>query len=194
MPKIVNREDQRRTIRTAARRVFARRGVEAVGLVHVARAAGIGRASIYHYYRDKASLVRDLVRDLLAEEELLFVKALRDTSGSPLRRIEQLTGDLTELFADWATLGRMIVDLWSTSGARFKPFFRRVQRELAELIAQGQRSGEIERSLKPQEAAAVVIALVDGLLLLKMVEGNAAGDPAATRRLLVGCVRRILQS
>jgi TetR/AcrR family transcriptional regulator, transcriptional repressor of aconitase len=194
MPKIVNREDQRRTIRTAARRVFARRGVEAVGLVHVARAAGIGRASIYHYYRDKASLVRDLVRDLLAEEELLFVKALRDTKGSPLRRIEQLTGDLTELFADWATLGRMIIDLWSTSGARFKPFFRRIQRELAELIAQGQRSGEIERSLEAEETAAVVIALVDGLLLLKIVEGNAAGDPAATRRLLVGCVRRILQS
>jgi AcrR family transcriptional regulator len=194
MPKIVDRDVQRRSIRTAARRVFARRGVEAVGLVHVARAAGIGRASIYHYYRDKASLVRDLVRDLLAEEESLFVKALRDTKGSPIRRIEQLTGDLTELFAEWASIGKMLLDLWSTSGARFKPFFGRIHRELAELIAQGQRWGEIEPSLKPAEAATAVIAIVEGLLLLKIVEGAAFDDASATRRLLVGWVRRILQS
>ncbi|MGA7873100.1 MAG: TetR/AcrR family transcriptional regulator [Candidatus Binatus sp.] len=194
MPKIVDREVQRKTIRTAARRVFARRGVEAVGLVHVARAAGIGRASIYHYYRDKASLVRDLVRDLLAEEEGLFIRALRDTKGSPLRRIEQLTGKLAELFADWASIGKMLLDLWSASGARFKPFFGRIRRDLAELIEQGQRCAEIDTSLRPEEAATAVIALVDGLLLLKIVEGAAFDDAAATRRLLVGCVRRILQS
>ncbi len=194
MPKIVDREVQRKAIRSAARRVFARRGVEAVGLVHVARAAGIGRASIYHYYRDKASLVRDLVRDLLAEEESLFTKALRGTKGSPLRRIEQLTGDLAELFADWASIGKMLLDLWSTSGAHFKSFFARIRRDLAELIVEGQRSGEIEPSLKPEEAATAVIAFVDGMLLLKIVEGAAVDDVTATRRLLVGCVRRILQS
>lgn len=64
MPKIVDRELQRQDIRRAARRAFARRGVETVGLVHVARTAGIGRASIYHYYQDKAALVRDLVSRL----------------------------------------------------------------------------------------------------------------------------------
>ena len=194
MPKIVDREVQRSTIRAAARRVFARRGIEAVGLVHVARAAGIGRASIYHYYRDKASLVRDLVRDLLTEEERLFAKALRDTKGSPLRRIEQLTGDLADLFADWASIGRMLLDLWSSSGPRFKLFFARIRRDLAELIAKGQRAGEIDSSLKPEEAATAVIAFVDGLLLLTIIEGVASDDPAATRRLLIGCVRRILQS
>jgi TetR/AcrR family transcriptional repressor of uid operon len=194
MPKIVDREAQRRTIRKAARRVFARRGVEAVGLVHVARAAGIGRASIYHYYRDKASLVRDLVCDLLAQEESLFVKALREAKGTPLRRIELLAGDLTDLFAEWASLGRMLLDLWSTSSASFEPFFRRIRRDLAELIAQGQRSGEIQPSLKPQEAATGVIAIVDGLLLQKIVEGAAFDDAIETRRLLVHCVRRILQS
>lgn len=194
MPKIVDREVQRRNIRTAARRVFARRGVEAVGLVHVARAAGIGRASIYHYYRDKGSLVRDLVRDLLAEEESLFVSALRNVRGSPLQRIERLTGGLTELFADWASVGRMLLDLWSISGASFKPFFRRIRRDLAKLIAEGQRSGEIQRSLKPEEAATAVIAIVDGLLLQKIVEGGASDDADATRRVLVSCVRRMLQS
>lgn len=193
MPKIINRELQRKTIRTAARRVFARRGVEAAGLVHVAKVAGIGRASIYHYYRDKASLVRDLVRDLLAEEESFFTGALRNSKGSPLERIEDLAGKLTELFAEWASLGRMLFELWATSGAMFKPFFRRIRSALAELIAAGQRSGEIERSLNPKDAATAVIALIDGMLLQIMVDAAAFDDTAAMRRFLIRSVRRILR-
>ena len=69
MPKVVDTAVQRREIRRAARRVFARRGVASTGLTHVAEAAGMGRSSLYHYYADKASLVRDLTRELLAEEE-----------------------------------------------------------------------------------------------------------------------------
>jgi AcrR family transcriptional regulator len=193
MPKIVDREVQRESIRRAARRVFARRGVEAVGLVHVARAARIGRASIYHYYPDKAALVRDLVRDLLAAEERLFSEALRSSKGSPLERIETLAARLTDLFAEWAALGKMLLDLWATSGAMFKPFFRRIRSNLARLIADGQRDGETDGTVEPLEAATAVIAIIDGMLLQMIVDPGAFGDTARARRLLVRNVRRILQ-
>ena len=193
MPKIVDRELQRKTIRRAARYVFARRGIEAAGLVHVARVAKIGRASIYHYYPDKAALVRDLVRDLLAEEASLFSDALSNPKGSPLERIENLAAKLTELFAEWASLGRMLLDLWATSGAMFKPFFGRIRRDLAQLVAEGQRVGEIDRRVDAGEAASAVIAIIDGMLLQMIVDRAAFGDVAATRRLLVRSVRRILQ-
>jgi AcrR family transcriptional regulator len=193
MPKIVDRDLQRDRIRTAARRAFAHRGVEAVGLVHVARAAGIGRASIYHYYPDKASLVRDLVRDLLAEEERLFSQALHEAAGSPLQRIQTLAANLTDLFADWASLGKMLLDLWAGSGALFKPFFRRIRRDLSRLVAEGQRAGEIDGKVEPVDAATAVIAIVDGMLLQMIVDPAAVGGRARTRRLLVRSVRRILR-
>jgi AcrR family transcriptional regulator len=193
MPKIVDRELQRQNIRRAARRVFARRGVEAVGLVHVARAAGIGRASIYHYYPDKAALVRDLVRDLLGEEERLFSQALRNAKGRPLERIQTLAAQLTELFAEWASLGKMFLDLWAASGPTFKPFFRRIRSDLAELIAEGQRTGDIDRTVEPREAAAAVIAIIDGMLLQMIVDPAAFGEAPQTRPLLVRSVQRILQ-
>jgi len=193
MPKIVDRELQRKAIRKAARRAFARRGIEAVGLVHVARAAGIGRASIYHYYADKASLVRDLVRDLLADEERLFSQALHEAKGSPLERIQTLAAGLTELFAQWASLGKMFLDLWAASGSTFKPFFRRIRSDLAELIAEGQRAGDIDRTVEPREAAAAVIAIIDGMLLQMIVDPAAFGETPQTRRLLLRSVQRILQ-
>ena len=184
MPKIVDRELQRKAIRDGARSAFARRGVEAAELVHVARAAGISRASIYHYYTDKAALVRDLVRDLLAEEENLFSEAVHHEKGSPLAQIENLACGLTDLYADWASLGKMLLDLWASSASMFKPFFRRIRSDLARLIAEEQRSGEIDRTLDSAEAATAVIALVDGVLLQMIVDRAAFEDMEATRRLM----------
>jgi AcrR family transcriptional regulator len=193
MPKIVDRDLQRQNIRRAARRVFARRGVEAVGLVHVARAAGIGRASIYHYYRDKAALVRDLVRDLLAKEEHLFSQTLNNAKDSPLERIQTLAAQLTELFAEWASLSKMFLHLWAASGPTFKRFFRQIRSDLADLIAEGQRTGGIDLAVEPREAAAAIIAIIDGMLLQMIVDPAAFGEAADTRRLLVRSVQRILE-
>lgn len=193
MPKIVDADAQRRVIRRAARRVFARRGVESAGLIHVARAAGVGRASLYHYYSDKAALVRDLVRDLLSEEERIVAAAARSPEGTPMQRIERLSGELAELFGEWTSLGRMLFDLWSTAGEMFRPFFRKIRGDLAELIAQGQRKGEIDRALKPREAATAVIGLIDGMLLQGMVDRAAFEDPTSTRTLVIAAVRKILK-
>jgi AcrR family transcriptional regulator len=191
MPKVVNPEHQRALIRGAAMRIFASRGVQSAGLVHVARLAGIGRASIYYYYRDKDALVRDLIRELLAEEERLVATALGG-AGTPLERIEHLAGELAELFGAWAALGRMLFELWSTAAGMFRPFFRRIRRDLAALIAQGQRSGEIDRELEPGVAAAAVIGLIDGMLLQRMVDSAAFADPNATRLRVVRTVQKIL--
>ena len=127
------------------------------------------------------------------KRRVLFSDALSNPKGSPLERIENLAAKLTELFAEWASLGRMLLDLWATSGAMFKPFFGRIRRDLAQLVAEGQRVGEIDRRVDAGEAASAVIAIIDGMLLQMIVDRAAFGDVAATRRLLVRSVRRILQ-
>ncbi len=193
MPKVVDSAAQRGEIRRAARRVFARRGVAGTGLAHVAKAARMGRSSLYHYYPDRASLVRDLARELLAEEEALFAAAVRG-SGTPLQRIERLAAVLTGLFEDWAAMGRVLFDLWSREALRFRPFFRRIRRDLAAVIAEGQRRGEIDRAFEPQLAAAAVIGAIDGILLQNFVDPGAFPDREALRDVLVRAVRKVLQA
>jgi AcrR family transcriptional regulator len=192
MPKVVDPRAQRKVIRAAALRVFGQRGIEGVGLAHVARRAGMGRASLYHYYPDKAALVRDLVRDLLSQEERLVDRALENREEGPLERIERMTGEMSDLFKDWASLGPMLLDLWSTDVAMFRAFFRRIRRNLAAAIAQGQQSGAIGRKLDPQLAATMVIAIIDGMLLQRIMDRAALPDAEVTRGLMVAAVRRVL--
>ncbi|MFQ5457767.1 MAG: TetR/AcrR family transcriptional regulator [Myxococcota bacterium] len=193
MPKIVDPAAQRRTIRDAARRVFARRGVAGVGLTHVARKAGMGRSSIYHYYPDKSALMRDLIRELLAEEEALFAAAVHG-EGTPLARMERLTVALTEVFADWSAVGRMILDLRLRDSPLFRPFFKRIRRDLAELIAQGQRGSEFDRILDPRLVSATLIGAIDGLLLQQLVDPRAFPDGTALRETLLAVFRKALST
>ena len=172
MPKRVDRAAQRAEIRDAARRAFGARGVAGTGLSHVAREAGMGRSSLYHYYPDKQCLVRDLIQDLVRNEEALFAAALQ-SPGSALERIERLTRALPAVFAEWSQLGTMIFDLWSRDAVRFRPLFRQMRNDLAALIREGQDTGEIEASLDAELTAAVVIGAIDGLLLQHLIDPDA---------------------
>ena len=195
MPKRVDAAEQRREIRRAAQRVFARRGVKGTGLVHVAAAARMGRSSLYHYYPGKAALLRDLVRELLDEEQALFSEAARGVRRrpeSPLAQIERLVARATGLFDAWPALGRMVFDLRSLEAGRFRAFFRRIRSDLARLIAEGQRRREIDGSLDPQLTAATVIGAIDGLLLQHFVEPRRF-DGEALRDSLLHAVRKVLR-
>ena len=191
MPKVVDAAAQRLEIRRAARLVFARRGVAGTGLAHVADAVGMGRSSLYHYYPDKEALLRDLVRELLAEEERLFDAAL-DGHGSALARIDQLGAELTGVFDEWVSAGRLLSELRTRWAGLFRPFFRRVRRRLARLIAEGQSDGEIDRSLDPELAAAVAIGAVDGVLLQVVGDPRALTASGALRDTLVRALHKAL--
>jgi TetR/AcrR family fatty acid metabolism transcriptional regulator len=193
MPKVVDGIAQRADIRSAARRAFASRGVAGTGLAHVAQEAGMGRSSLYHYYPDKQALVRDLVEDLLRQEGALLARAL-EGGGPPLARIERLSRALPAVLEAWSELGTMIFDLWSRDAVQFRPFLQQMRKSLAELIAQGQRGGEIDAGLDPELTAAVVIGAIDGLLLQHLIDPEAFEDFDAMGDTIARVIRKGLQA
>ena len=172
MPKLVDAVAARRDICEAARSVFARRGVAGTGLTHVADAAGMGRSSLYHYYPDKPTLLRDLVKRVLDEELAVFVGVLRG-EGAPAERVEKLARGLVALLDEYAAAFRMMFDLRLRDAPRFKSFFRKIRAELAAVIAEGQRRGEFDRALEPDLAASTLIGAIDGLVFQHFADGRA---------------------
>ncbi len=193
MPKIVDADEQRARIRDAARIVFARRGVGGAGLAQVAARAGISRTGVYHYYADKDALVRDLGRELLAEEERLFEAALLAPGGVE-ERIERLADGVLGRFVAWAHYGRPLLEIWAQETRRLRPLFRRLREALAALIEEGQRQGEIAPALPPRETAALLVGVIDGLMLQVFID--PAGVPASRvmRDALVATLSRILRA
>ena len=192
MPKIVDSGAQRREIREAARRVFAKRGIAATGLAQVSEAAGMGRSSLYHYYPDRTALVRDLLRDLLSEEEALFAGAA-GAEGSPLARLEALAVAMPAVFEELAMVGRLMLELRSSDARLFRPYLRRIRGTLASLIAEGQRVGEMDRGLDPHMASTTLIGVLDGILLQYIVDPATFADRKALLEGLRGAMQKLVR-
>jgi len=83
-------DDKRHSILKTAARVFARAGIVGASMNEVARACGISKANIYHYYASKNDLVFDILDTYLSD--------LRDTicsvdlsQQSPPEQLHSLT-------------------------------------------------------------------------------------------------------
>ncbi len=192
MPKIVDREAQRRRIRRAACEVFAERGLDGTGLSHVAQRAGMGRASLYHYYRTKEALIADLASELLDEEVAAFRKAADAPGGNALERLTGVIREVAHAYEPLSTEGRLVVQFWVTHPERLRKALAEIRASLARLIRLGQRRGEIRRQIKAEAAAAALVALIDGLILQLYVDPKAFAGREALADTLAAATARLL--
>jgi AcrR family transcriptional regulator len=98
----------REKVLSAARRLFAERGVGNVTIEEVARAAGVGKGTVFHRFGDRAGLVMALVDD---EERALQERILRGPPPlgpgvPPAERLAALVDALVDLLERYGDLLR----------------------------------------------------------------------------------------
>ncbi len=191
MPKLVDEAARRERIRTAALSVFSRHGLAKTGLAHVARAAGMRRSTLYHYYPDKAALLRDLAREVLDGEETLF-QAVLAGEGRAMTRIEQVCDELLAFLEQRSGPGRVLVELWASEPRLVRTMLRRVRAMVAELVRQGQKDGDIRGSLDPDATAVLLVSLLDGLFIQHFLDPGEVRADSGLRRATLESVRRML--
>lgn len=71
MPKIVNKAERKKEILAAAVDAFYEQGVDAINMRSIARASGMGRSSVYTYFRSREDILHAALRQVLAAFEEL---------------------------------------------------------------------------------------------------------------------------
>lgn len=96
-PKIVDKKMKRLEIAAAAGLLFGKYGLEKVTIDDVAEAAGIGKGTVYEYFRNKDSLIHGAFEILLAHMEEEIAKSM-DLTETPLGALKKSTFSLAEVF------------------------------------------------------------------------------------------------
>jgi len=146
--KALNKIDKRkreRIYRNAAAE-FARHGYHKANVNSIARRAGIGKGSIYLYFKDKRDLyeaarIQNEVFDLIAQMEL-----------DPVTKIEKVFEESLNAFPRYRNMFKMYYDLISSGNdieRRSAEFFRNV-------LAEGIESGGIRKDLSVEHAAYLI--------------------------------------
>ena len=156
-------------IKEVALSLFANRGYHQTTMSDIARAAGVGRGTLYWYFPSKENLfIAALWHEI--EQMLAESKALAAQNVSPLDKLSLAMEELPRSLAKHGNLFRAFFQVWGEESEemeqQMETAWERLNREdhslLAEIIREGIEK-TIFRPVDPAKAAATLIAFTDGL-------------------------------
>jgi AcrR family transcriptional regulator len=101
--------DQRDLILERAAHLFARRGYPSTSMNQVAEACGLSKATLYHYYRDKYSLLVSIAESHVSRLQVL-VQEVDENPLEPERKLREMIRRIVEEYADAQDAHRVLTE------------------------------------------------------------------------------------
>ena len=102
-------DDQRELILSRAAQLFAQRGYSATSMNEVAEACGMSKPALYHYYKDKYTLLVQAAEEHMARLEAL-VKEVQAMRLAPEERLRTLIERFVEEYANAQDSHRVLTE------------------------------------------------------------------------------------
>ncbi len=174
----------------AAVREFAREGVAGARTDAIARSAGVNKALLYYYFKDKESLYQAVLDEVFGGVRIAIENALAQPLP-PRERLKAYVGAHFDYIASNALYAR-IVHAEFLRGSRdsshlqriAKEYFRPIFSRVAELLVEGMRSGDFRpvnpMHFIPSMVSVIVFYFTTAAPVIKIMTG---GDPMSAERI-----------
>jgi TetR/AcrR family transcriptional regulator, repressor of fatR-cypB operon len=157
-------DDKRERILDAALRIFARSGVDGTPVPPIAKEAGVGVGTLYHYFESKDAIVNAVFRRTKRQLQEHLLSDL--PSLEPSRALFDLVWDRMADFATQEPDAFRFLEMQDHA-----PYLDDTSRKeeskllgpLRALVEQGQRAGLFSRDIRPEIALALFWGSVVGL-------------------------------
>lgn len=178
-PKLIDKEVKKQKILIAAMKVFARKGVANTKMADVAEEAGIGKGTIYEYFKNKDDIFAEAFHHFMEQMDAVIAKRLFKIHD-PLEKIAALIAGWIEVIQNNSTdFIEILMDFWA-EGVRYKhqatvfdmkKLYDEYRKIIAEILEEGIAKGKI-RPVNTTLTASILIAALDGLALQWIVDHN----------------------
>lgn len=169
MPKIIDKAEKKQHIIQAALATFAKKGVNNTKMIDIAKAAGVGKGTIYDYFRSKDAIFLEAFNHFNEEMKAEIGKRmflLTDPKEKLITFIET-SFEMWQQFSDFAEI---MFDFWA-EGIReryehidLKRIYDDYGAYLAAILKEGVQSG-VFRKMNAKMVASFVVGGMDGLAL-----------------------------
>lgn len=179
--KIVDKEERRRQILTAAGVVFAKYGYQRATIDQIADAAGVAKGSVYLSFASKEdlfyALFESIAREAIAGEEAF--QASQELTA--LEQVEAILCSAAEMIEANDLIIPLTLEFWSVCGVeqtreRFgkksAELFDEFRTLIVSILKTGQARGEIAKDLPLTEIASCAMSMIDGLIVQQWTDSN----------------------
>ena len=170
MPKIVDKKEKAARIGSAAITLFRKLGYHNTRMADLAEAAGIGKGTLYEYFRNKEEIFHFEFKRYFAAFESGAAAAMTK-ADSPGGRLLSLVEFAIDHVNQWEDHCAVYVDYFgSARPEEAAPFslsniYTTVEGTIRLLIEEGQACGEIERDLDSGATAEFLVSVFEGVVL-----------------------------
>lgn len=170
-PKVVNRQKKRDQILRAALKVFSDRGMADFKIIDVARAAGIGKGTIYEYFSSKEEIITGCSDIFMHDFGDVLVSGLGDKSN-PRDKIIKFFRLSFQYFSTHKEAMSVLFDFWAAAIPRKHgtPLISTIAKEYIEFqkfVSAILEDGIKQGLFKPHDTpttALMILAVLDGLM------------------------------
>ena len=175
---------RRREILAAAQNIFDAHGYALTTMEAVAAEAGISKGSVYNYFENKHALFVQVFSQAIAGGEAATDLLLRQ----PLSAGRKLDGLLDDWFArlgHYKRIGALVLEFWATAARQqrdgdmaswFGQMYSRWREQITRIISQGVEAGEFRNDVDASVAAALILAVIDGITVQSIMDINLGLD------------------
>ena len=182
-----NADTARRAL-DVAERLVQTRGFNGFSYADIAESLGVTKASLHYHFPTKADLGRRLIERYETGflETLAAIDAAHPQAGDKLVRYASIYAEVLRanrmclcgmLASDYATLPKPMRE-------RVRHFFDENERWLARVLDDGRKSGQLDFKGAPVEVARMIVASLEGAMMLARSYGEVSRFDAAAERLI----------
>ena len=118
-PKVIDKEQKRRQIIYSATQVFAQQGINNFKMIDVARQAGLGKGTLYEYFRSKDELISGTF-DLFMETYSAYISKEMNKYLEPEVKLKVLIVSSLDFFVRYEEWVAVMFDFWAAGLPRRK--------------------------------------------------------------------------
>lgn len=163
-------EVRKKQIARAAMALIAGQGMKGLSVASVARKVGLVPSALYRHFKGKEEILEatiELVRDLLLEN----VRAVRGQSDRSLEQLRFLLMRHIQMVREFQAIPRIVFseELSASHPLGKEAIYKMITEylgQVAEIIIQGQRLGQINPSLDPKAVSVMFLGLVQPPVVL----------------------------
>ncbi len=175
MAKIVDKAAKKKQILLAALRVIAEKGLTETRMADIARAANVGKGTLYEYFRSKEEIMHEGFLLIFQQGEEVLAKKLAKITD-PAEKIRAILIGFVEALQEFPPdFMQIMFDVWAegvrSAKAKETTIFdmRKLYAEyrglVASILVEGVHQGKFRRDLNPELVASAILGSWDGLML-----------------------------
>ena len=171
--------DKKTQIINAAVEVFARKGLERGKIADIAKQAGIGKGTIYEYFKSKDEIF-SAIENMFIGDSITQIEKLANSKKSPIKQIEDIFNYSVNMHDTMGDAIIIISEMWAQhsrgqlhghKNSIFADMYSNYHKAIKEILTNGIKTGEF-REMNKNGVATMLLALIDGIIWQNVIFKN----------------------